>query len=227
MGAGDLMRERFAVLGGEHRVCGAVDDEGGHRYRKRRAFAIGTSYASESWLTAALRFCEATAPIATTTRQTTLTPWTNESSDVPAVGTAQRLVKEGGADVVKLERAGSSVSRVRAIVKVGIPVIGHLGLTPQSEIPLGGRRAQGRSAKQAVRLLDDPLALQDADCFAVVFEGRDLPYITAMIGAENTPSIRVAERLRLTPLRNDVLLDERLIVYHLRRGDHRAVPFQR
>jgi 3-methyl-2-oxobutanoate hydroxymethyltransferase len=95
---------------------------------------------------------------------------TYESSDLQAVNTAQRLVEEGGADVVKLERAGSSVSRVRAIIDVGIPVMGHLGLTPQSETALGGRRAQARSADHAMRLLDDALQLQAADSFAIVLE---------------------------------------------------------
>jgi 3-methyl-2-oxobutanoate hydroxymethyltransferase len=95
---------------------------------------------------------------------------TYEASDTQAVVTAQRLVKEGGADVVKLERGGSSTSRVRAIVEAGIPVMGHLGLTPQSETSLGGRRAQGTSAERALQLLRDAHALQHAGCFAIVFE---------------------------------------------------------
>ncbi len=93
-----------------------------------------------------------------------------EASDLEAVHTAQRFVKEGGADAVKLERGGSSVDRVRAIVAAGIPVVGHLGLTPQAATALGGYRAQGRSADQAEQLFRDALALQAAGCFAIVFE---------------------------------------------------------
>lgn len=93
-----------------------------------------------------------------------------EASDLEAVHTAQRFVKEGGADAVKLERAGTSIDRARAIVAAGIPVVGHLGLTPQAATALGGYRAQGRTADQAEQLAKDALALQDAGCFAIVFE---------------------------------------------------------
>jgi 3-methyl-2-oxobutanoate hydroxymethyltransferase len=116
---------------------------------------------------------------------------TYETCDVQAVSTAQRLVKEGGADVVKLERAGSSVSRVRAIVDAGIPVIGHLGLTPQSETALGGRRAQARSADHAMRLLDDALELQAAGSFAIVFEAVPAA-VAAIVTAQLTvPTIGI------------------------------------
>lgn len=93
-----------------------------------------------------------------------------EASDLEAVHTAQRFVKEGGADAVKLERGGTSIDRARAIVAAGIPVVGHLGLTPQAATALGGYRVQGRSADQAEQLVRDALALQDAGCFAIVFE---------------------------------------------------------
>ncbi len=93
-----------------------------------------------------------------------------EASDLEAVHTAQRFVKEGGADAVKLERAGTSIDRARAIVAAGIPVVGHLGLTPQAATALGGYRAQGRTADQAEQLAKDAVALQDAGCFAIVFE---------------------------------------------------------
>jgi len=93
-----------------------------------------------------------------------------EASDLEAVHTAQRFVKEGGADAVKLERGGTSIDRARAIVAAGIPVVGHLGLTPQAATALGGYRVQGRSADQAEQLVHDALALQEAGCFAIVFE---------------------------------------------------------
>ncbi len=91
-------------------------------------------------------------------------------SDEAAVENAIRLVKEAGADAVKLEGAGPMLSRVRAIVGAGIPVMGHLGLTPQSATMLGGRKAQGRTAEKARRLLADARALESAGCFALVLE---------------------------------------------------------
>ena len=93
-----------------------------------------------------------------------------EGSDVQAVATAQRFVKEAGCDAVKLERGGTSVQRAQAIVQAGIPVMGHLGLTPQTATALGGYKAQGRSAQAALGVARDALALQEAGCFAIVFE---------------------------------------------------------
>lgn len=93
-----------------------------------------------------------------------------EASDEQAVTTAQRFVKEAGCDAVKLERGGTSTQRARAIVAAGIPVMGHVGLTPQSATALGGYRAQGRTAEQALALAEEALALQRAGCFAIVFE---------------------------------------------------------
>jgi 3-methyl-2-oxobutanoate hydroxymethyltransferase len=93
-----------------------------------------------------------------------------ERSDEQAIATAQRFVKEAGCDAVKLERGGSSVERARAIVESGIPVMGHVGLTPQTATALGGYRSQGRTAQRALEVLEDALALQDAGCFSIVFE---------------------------------------------------------
>ncbi len=93
-----------------------------------------------------------------------------ETSNEQAVGNAVRLVKEGGADAVKLERGGTSVARAKAIVDAGIPVMGHVGLTPQTATVLGGFKAQGRTADRAEELIDDALALQAAGCFAIVLE---------------------------------------------------------
>ncbi len=93
-----------------------------------------------------------------------------EASDADAVRTAQRFVKDGGADAVKLERGGTSVDRARAIVAAGIPVVGHIGLTPQAATALGGYRVQGRTAEAAERLVRDALDLQGAGCFAIVLE---------------------------------------------------------
>ena len=94
-----------------------------------------------------------------------------EVSDEQAVQTAFRFVKEAGADAVKLEGGGEvSVARARAIVQAGIPVMGHVGLTPQTSTALGGYRAQGRTAAAAAEVARQALALQEAGCFSVVFE---------------------------------------------------------
>jgi 3-methyl-2-oxobutanoate hydroxymethyltransferase len=93
-----------------------------------------------------------------------------EASDELAVTSAQRLIKETGAQTVKLEAGGVSARRAAAIVAAGIPVMGHLGLTPQTATALGGYKAQGKTSKAAIRMYEDALALQDAGCFAVVFE---------------------------------------------------------
>jgi 3-methyl-2-oxobutanoate hydroxymethyltransferase len=91
-------------------------------------------------------------------------------SDAEAIANAIRFVKEAGADAVKLEGAGPSLSRASAIVGAGIPVMGHIGLTPQSATALGGFKAQGRTADKAAQLLRDALALEAAGCFAIVLE---------------------------------------------------------
>jgi len=93
-----------------------------------------------------------------------------EASDEQAIATAQRFVKEAGCDAVKLEGGGTSVQRAKAIAGAGIPVMGHIGLTPQTATALGGYRAQGRTATRAVEIVWDALDLQKAGCFAMVFE---------------------------------------------------------
>jgi 3-methyl-2-oxobutanoate hydroxymethyltransferase len=93
-----------------------------------------------------------------------------EASNAQAIGTATRFVKEGGADAVKLEGGGEMAERARALAAAGIPVMGHVGLTPQTATALGGYRAQGRTGDRALDVARDALALQDAGCFAIVFE---------------------------------------------------------
>jgi 3-methyl-2-oxobutanoate hydroxymethyltransferase len=94
-----------------------------------------------------------------------------EISDEQAVETAMRFVKEAGCDAVKLEGGGeTSVARARAIVGAGIPVMGHVGLTPQTATALGGYKAQGRTSEAASRVAREALALQEAGCFSIVFE---------------------------------------------------------
>jgi 3-methyl-2-oxobutanoate hydroxymethyltransferase len=112
-------------------------------------------------------------------------------SDEDALGNAIRFVKEAGADAVKLEGAGPMLSRVRALVGAGIPVMGHIGLTPQSATMLGGFKAQGRTAEKAERLYEDALALEAAGCFAVVLEAVPAPVAARVTEALRVPTIGI------------------------------------
>ena len=112
-------------------------------------------------------------------------------SDTDAVRNAVRFVKEGRADTVKLEGAGRMLPRVRAIVESGIPVMGHLGLTPQSATALGGYKAQGRTAVRARRMLSDALALQEAGCYSLVLEAVPTPVAARITAALEIPTIGI------------------------------------
>jgi 3-methyl-2-oxobutanoate hydroxymethyltransferase len=112
-------------------------------------------------------------------------------SDEKAIENAVRFVKEGGADAVKLEGAGPSVSRVRSIVEAGIPVMGHVGLTPQSATMLGGFKTQGKSAEAARALVDGALALEDAGAFAVVLEAVPSPVAAEVTARLQVPTIGI------------------------------------
>jgi 3-methyl-2-oxobutanoate hydroxymethyltransferase len=130
---------------------------------------------------------------------------TYEVSDDQAVSSAIRLVKEGGADVVKLEGARRMVSRVRAIAESNIGVMGHVGLTPQSATKLGGFKAQGRSADAALRLYEDALALQEAGCFAVVLEAVPAEVAARVTEALDVPTIGIGA---------GVACDGQVLVWH-------------
>jgi 3-methyl-2-oxobutanoate hydroxymethyltransferase len=112
-------------------------------------------------------------------------------SDEEALGNAIRFVKEAGADAVKLEGAGATLSRVRAIVEAGIPVMGHVGLTPQSATMLGGFKAQGRTAARARALVADALALERAGCFSVVLEAVPPPVAAHITRLLSIPTIGI------------------------------------
>jgi 3-methyl-2-oxobutanoate hydroxymethyltransferase len=114
-----------------------------------------------------------------------------EVSNEQAIATAQRFVKEAGCDAVKLERGGSSVERAAAIVAAGIPVMGHVGLTPQTATALGGYRSQGRTAERAMEVVEDALALQDAGCFALVFEAVPSELTAAVMPRIEIPVIGI------------------------------------
>jgi 3-methyl-2-oxobutanoate hydroxymethyltransferase len=114
-----------------------------------------------------------------------------EASNELAVQSAQRLVKETGCQVVKLEAGGASVERARAIVRAGIPVMGHVGLTPQTATALGGYKTQGKTVEGAIRLCEDALALQSVGCFAIVFEAVPAAVTEAIVERLEVPTIGI------------------------------------
>ncbi|HEV7847657.1 MAG TPA: 3-methyl-2-oxobutanoate hydroxymethyltransferase [Thermoleophilaceae bacterium] len=114
-----------------------------------------------------------------------------EASNEEAIRSAQRFIKEAGCDAVKIERGGTSVERARALVGAGIPVMGHVGLTPQTATALGGYRSQGRTAERALQVLHDAMALQEAGCFAIVFEAIPSPLTEAIMPRMEIPVIGI------------------------------------
>jgi 3-methyl-2-oxobutanoate hydroxymethyltransferase len=126
-------------------------------------------------------------------------------SDDHAMENAIRFVKEAGADAVKVEGAGPTLSRARALVDAGIPVMGHIGLTPQSATMLGGFKAQGRTAAKARRLYEDALALEAAGCFSLVLEAVPAPVARRITEALEIPTIGIGA---------GVDCDGQVLVYH-------------
>ncbi len=114
-----------------------------------------------------------------------------ERSNEQAVESAQILVKEGGCDAVKLEGGGSSVDRARAILRSGIPTMGHIGLTPQTATAIGGYKAQGRTARRAAEVAEDALALQAVGCFSIVFEAIPAEVTAALMEQMEIPIIGI------------------------------------
>jgi 3-methyl-2-oxobutanoate hydroxymethyltransferase len=114
-----------------------------------------------------------------------------EASNEVAVENAMRLVKETGCQTVKLEAGGISVERARAIVRAGIPTMGHVGLTPQTATALGGYKAQGKTAQAAIKLCEEALALEAAGCFAIVFEAVPAAVTEAIVEKLEVPTIGI------------------------------------
>ena len=115
-----------------------------------------------------------------------------EVSDEQAVQTAFRFVKEAGCDAVKLEGCGSmTISRARAIVQAGILVVGHVGLTPQTAIMMGGYRAQAKDAGAAIKLIEGALALEDAGCFCLVLEAIPSAVAELVVERLQVPAIGI------------------------------------
>jgi 3-methyl-2-oxobutanoate hydroxymethyltransferase len=116
-------------------------------------------------------------------------------SEQAALENAIRFVKDGGAHGVKLEGAGRTLTRISGIVDAGIPVMGHVGLTPQSATLLGGYRAQGRTAAAARRLVDEAVALERSGCFAIVLEAIPATVAERVTAAVKIPTIGIGAGL--------------------------------
>lgn len=114
-----------------------------------------------------------------------------EASPAQCHASAVRLVKEGGAAAVKFEGGAHLADHVALLSRSGIPVVGHLGFTPQSENMLGGKRIQGRGDRAAERLISDATALQEAGAIAVVLEMVPEPVATAVTGELRIPTIGI------------------------------------
>jgi len=114
-----------------------------------------------------------------------------QASIADAVRNAGRMVKEGGAEAVKLEGGSRTVPKVEAVIGAGIPVMGHIGLTPQSVHELGGYRVQGRSDDDRRRLIDDAKALEAAGCFSIVLEALPPDLGGAITDSVSIPTIGI------------------------------------
>jgi 3-methyl-2-oxobutanoate hydroxymethyltransferase len=112
-------------------------------------------------------------------------------SDAETVANAVRFVKEAGVDAVKIEGAGPMVRRVGAVIDAGIPVVGHIGLTPQSVNQLGGYKPQGRTAAAAERRLAEAGALERAGCVAIVLEAIPQTVAASITRALTIPTIGI------------------------------------
>jgi 3-methyl-2-oxobutanoate hydroxymethyltransferase len=139
-----------------------------------------------------------------------------ERSNDHAIENAQRFIKEAGCEAIKLERGGPSAERAAAIAGSGIPVMGHVGLTPQTASALGGFKAQGRTAESAAQIARDAFALQAAGCFAIVFEAVPAAVADALMPRMEIPVIGIGAGLAT---------DGQVLVFHdllgITTGPHR------
>ena len=115
------------------------------------------------------------------------------ASTADAINNAMRMLKEGGTDVVKIEGGEDFAPMAEAVVKAGVPVMAHIGLTPQLVSKLGGFKVQGKSAETGVQLLKDALAMEKAGCFAIVLEA--IPDRVAQVITEKLKIPKVITRL--------------------------------
>ncbi|HVZ21796.1 MAG TPA: 3-methyl-2-oxobutanoate hydroxymethyltransferase [Vicinamibacterales bacterium] len=136
-------------------------------------------------------------------------------SDADTVSNAIRFVREAGMDAVKIEGAGPMVRRIAAVIDAGIPVVGHIGLTPQSVTQPDGYKPQGRTAAAAERLLEDARALERAGCVAVVLEAMPQPVAARITQALTIPTIGIGA---------GVECDGQVLVWHDMLGLSSRVP---
>jgi 3-methyl-2-oxobutanoate hydroxymethyltransferase len=113
------------------------------------------------------------------------------TSEREAITNAGRFMKEGGADAVKLEGGASVAGTVRAIIKAGIPVMGHIGLTPQTITMLGGFKVQGKDAKAAQKIIEDAVMLEEAGAFSVLLEAIPAPVARRITERLAVPTIGI------------------------------------
>lgn len=135
-----------------------------------------------------------------------------ENSNEQAIGNAQRFIKEAGCHAVKLEGGGASADRARAIIRAGIPVMGHVGLTPQTATALGGYKAQGRTGERAAQIAEDAHALQAVGCFAVVFEAVPAAVTEALMPTMDATTV--------IGIGAGAVTDGQVLVYHDLLGIH-------
>lgn len=133
-------------------------------------------------------------------------PFMSYQADVAeAVRNAGRFLQEADMEAVKLEGGREVVDTIRAIVRAGIPVMGHIGLTPQSVSALGGYRVQGKTAVSAQRLLADAQALEEAGCFSIVLEAIPAPVAAAISERLSIPTLGIGAGAQC---------DGQVLVYH-------------
>ncbi|MFC4768963.1 3-methyl-2-oxobutanoate hydroxymethyltransferase [Effusibacillus consociatus] len=119
-------------------------------------------------------------------------PFLSANISIPeTVRNAGRIIQEAGADAVKLEGGREMIDEIRALMKANIPVMGHLGLTPQAVNQLGGFKLQGKDVESAKRIFEDALFLQEAGCFAIVLELVPTPLATMISEHLTIPTIGI------------------------------------
>ena len=128
-----------------------------------------------------------------------------QTSHSDAIQNAGRFLKEGGMEAVKLEGGGTNIEIAKVIIKSGISVMGHLGLTPQSVIQFGGYHVQGKSAESAQRLITDAKKLQDVGCFSIVLEAIPAPVAEMITAVLSIPTIGIGAGNKC---------DGQVLVYH-------------
>jgi len=114
-----------------------------------------------------------------------------QASAEQAIQSAGRMLKEGGAHAVKMEGGVELAETVHKLVRAGIPVMGHVGLTPQSVHAMGGFKVQGKTADAAARIRDDAHALQEAGAYSIVLEGIPAPLAAEITGSLEIPTIGI------------------------------------